>query len=101
MKSRAELLAWKRRQLVVESNAQRAELVRQLHPLACQLESVDTGLRILARLRQHPGWIAGAAIGFLLLTPRRLSSLFRLGTRGLRSWRSLDPTIRTLLEGKT
>ena len=100
MKTRAELLAWKRRQLIAESRAHRAALAHQLRPLAYRLESVDTGLRILAKLRQHPGWIAGAATGILLLTPRRLSSLFRVGSAGLRSWRSLEPTIRMLLQRK-
>jgi hypothetical protein len=45
MKTRAELPAWERRQLIAESDAQRAELARQLRPLAYRLESVDTGLR--------------------------------------------------------
>ena len=98
MRTRAELLAWKRRQLLAESGAQRAELVRQLRPLAYRLESLDTGLRILTRIRQHPGWIAGAAAGILLLTPRRISSLLRLGASGLRSWQSIAPTVRMLLD---
>ena len=97
MRTRAELLAWKRRQLLAESGAQRAELLRQLRPLAYRLESMDTGLRILTRIRQHPGWIAGAAAGILLLTPRRISSLLRLGASGLRSWQSIAPTVRMLL----
>ena len=98
MKTRAELLAWKRRQLLAESGALRTELARQWQPWTFRLESMDTGLRILARMRQHPGWIAGAAAGLLLLTPRRLSSLFRLGTSGLRSWQTAAPVVRMLLE---
>jgi hypothetical protein len=95
--TRAELLAWKRRQLIAESGIHRAELARQLRPMVYRLESMDTGLRILSRLRQHPGWIAGAVAGVLLLVPRRLSSLFRLGSAGLRSWRAMAPAIRMLL----
>jgi hypothetical protein len=104
MRTRAELLAWKRRQLIAESRAHRAELAHQLQPLAYRLESIDTGLRIFSKLRQHPGWLAGAALCIplciLVLTPRRLSSLLRLGSAGLRSWRSLDPAVRMLLERK-
>ena len=98
MRTRAEFLAWKRRQLLAESGTLRAELVHQWRPWTYRLESMDTGLRILARMRQHPGWIAGAAAGLLLLTPRRLSFLFRLGTSGLRSWQAAAPAVRMLLE---
>lgn len=98
MRTRAEFLAWKRRQLLAESSAQRAELARQLRPWAYRLESVDTGVRILGRIRHHPGWIAVAVAGILVLTPRRLSSLFRLGTSGLRSWQAIAPAVRMLLE---
>ncbi|HZW23014.1 YqjK family protein [Noviherbaspirillum sp.] len=98
MNRRAEFLAWKRRQLLAESSAQREDLAQQIDAWSYRLQSVDTGLRILARIRQHPGWIAGAAAGLLLLTPRRLSSLLRLGVSGLRSWQSYAPTVRMLLE---
>jgi len=95
--TRAELLAWKRRQLLAESAAQRIELARQLRPVAYRLESVDSGLRIVAKVRRHPEWIAGAALAVALIRPRRLSSLFRSGVSALRMWRSLEPTLRALL----
>lgn len=97
MKTRAEFLAWKRRQLLAESSAQRAELAQQLRPWTYRLESLESGLRIAGRIRRHPGWIAGAAAAVLLLTPRRLSSLFRLGASGLRTWQSIAPTVTALL----
>jgi hypothetical protein len=97
MKTRAEFLAWKRRQLLVESSAQRVELVQQLRPWAYRLDSLESGMRILGRIRLHPGWIAGTAAVVLLLTPRRLSSLIRLGTSGLRSWQSIAPTVKALI----
>ena len=100
MRTRAEFLAWKRRQLLAESGAQRAELVQQLRPWIARLESVESGLRIAGRLRRHPGWIAGTAAAVLLLTPRRLSSLIRLGVSGLRSWQSIAPAVKMLL-GRT
>ena len=98
MKTRAEFLAWKRRQLLAESGALRAELAQQLRPWTYRLESVESGLRIAARIRQHPGWIAGAASAVLLVTPRRLSSLLRIGVSGLRSWQSIAPTVRAMIE---
>lgn len=97
MRTRAEFLAWKRRQLLAESATLRVELVQQLRPWTYRLASMESGLRILGRIRQHPGWIAGAA-AVLLLIPRRLSSLVRLGLAGLRSWQSIAPTVRMLLE---
>jgi len=98
MNRRAEFLAWKRRQLLAESSAQREDLALQLDAWSYRMQSMESGLRILARIRQHPGWIAGAAAGLLLLTPRRLSSLLRLGVSGLRSWQSYAPTVRMLLD---
>lgn len=98
MKTRAEFLAWKRRQLLAESSEQRTELVRQLQPWGYRLESMESGLRIVGRLKRHPGWIAGAAAALLLLTPRRLSAIVRLGVSGLRSWQSVAPTVRMLLD---
>lgn len=97
MKTRAEFLAWKRRQLLAESGALRSELEQQLRPWTYRIESLESGLRIVARIRQHPGWIAGAAAAILLLTPRRLSSLFRLGGSGLRSWQSIAPTVMAMI----
>lgn len=98
MKTRAEFLAWRRRQLLAESSALRAELVQQLRPWTYRLESMESGLRIAGRLKRHPGWIAGAAAALVLLTPRRLSSLLQLGVMGLRSWQSIAPTVRMLLD---
>ncbi|HYD96409.1 MAG TPA: YqjK family protein [Noviherbaspirillum sp.] len=96
MKTRAELLAWKRQQLLAESHAQRAELAVQLQPLSWRLESVETGMRILRRVRRHPGWIAAGAAGLVLLTPRRLSSWLRAGAATIRTWRSIAPALRML-----
>lgn len=97
MNTRAELLALRRNHLVAQCHAQRADLVLQLQPLENALHSMRIGLRIANRLRQQPGWIAGGIALLMAITPRRLSSLFRYGTLGLRSWRSLAPGLRMLL----
>ena len=100
MNTRADLLAWKRQQLIAESAAQRAELALQMRSLTHTLESVQIGLRIVERLRQHPGWIAALPVGLAALTPRRLSSFLRLGTISLRFWRYVSPALRLLTNSK-
>lgn len=97
MKTHAELLAWKRQRLIAESNVQRADLALQMQPLLHTLDSMDAGLRIVGRIRQHPEWIASLALGLALLTPRRLSSFFRSGSLGLRTWRSISPVLHMLM----
>lgn len=96
MKTRAELLAWKRQRLIAQCIAQRSDFALQMRPLTYTLESVDTGLRIMDRIRRHPGWIAAIAAGLVMITPRRLSLLLRFGTAALRTWRSIAPSVRML-----
>lgn len=100
MNSRAELLEWKRRQLIAESEAQRIELASQMQSWGHTLESARIGLRIIDRLRTHPMWIAALTLGFTAIRPRRLSSLLRLGTSGLRTWRVVGPALRMLTNPK-
>lgn len=97
MKTRAELLALKRQRLIAECRLQRIDLLDQLQPLGQTLDSVNTGLRIIDRVRRHPEWIAAACLGLLMITPRRLSAWMRLGSMGLRTWRMLAPQIGMLL----
>lgn len=96
MNTHAELLAAKRQRLIARSIAQRADLSLQVRPLAHTLDAADAGLRIVARVMRHPGWIAALGIGLALMTPRRLSALFRFGATSLRTWRSLAPVMRLL-----
>lgn len=100
MTTRAELLAWKRRQLLAECAMQREDLARQLRPVGWQLQSLESCVRIAGRLRRHPGWIAAASAAVLLLRPRRLSSVLQLAATGLRHWRSIAPTVQALLAGR-
>lgn len=87
MSTRADLLVQRRLMLIAESQAQRVDLAQQVLPLAYTISSVNIGLRILDRIRKHPGWIAALAVGLAAITPRRLSAVFQLGTAGLRLWR--------------
>jgi hypothetical protein len=97
MNTRAEMLAQRRQYLIAECHAQRAELALQAQPLAHTLEIVETGVRIVDRIRQHPGWLLGAAIGLLAIRPRRLSALLQLGTNGLRTWRQFAPALQSFI----
>lgn len=93
MKTRAELLAWKRQLLLAECHAQRGDLAMQIRPLVRTLESVEAGARIVRRIGRHPEWIAGVALGIAIIRPRRLSSFFRSGAMLLRTWRSVAPAL--------
>lgn len=96
--TRAEFLEWKRQRLLATSAVQRAEVAVHLQSLAHSLDSVQIGLRIVDRVRRHPGWIAAAALGVMAITPRRLSSFVRLSTLGLRAWRFIAPALRARLQ---
>ncbi|WP_292931304.1 YqjK family protein [Noviherbaspirillum sp.] len=99
MRTRAELLAARRQRLIAECVMQRADLALQIEPLTHTMNSVEVGLRIVDRVRQHPGWIAAAVVGLMAIRPRRLSSFLRLGSAGLRTWRMLRPSLQLLLPG--
>lgn len=98
MNSRADLLEWKRQHLLAECDAQRADLALQFDSLNHTLETVQTGLRIMDRVRTHPGWIAAAVVALIVVTPRRLSAAMRIGTSLLRTWRVAAPTLRMLMQ---
>lgn len=95
MSTRADLLAQRRLALIAESQAQRADLAQQMLPLTYTLSSVHIGLRILDRIRKHPGWIAVVTVALAAITPRRLSSVLQLGTAGLRLWRLAMPLVQS------
>jgi hypothetical protein len=97
MNTRAQWLAQRRQYLIAESAVQREELAQQAQPVARTLETVETGMRIVERIRQHPGWLLGAVAGLLALRPRRLSALLQFGTSGLRTWRQLAPALQSFI----
>lgn len=97
MKTRAEILAQRRLMLIAESQALRTDLAQQALPLTYTMSSVNIGLRILDRIRKHPGWMVAAAVGLVAITPRRLSAFLQFGTAGLRLWRLAMPFVRRRL----
>ena len=94
MSTRADLLAQRRLMLIAESQAQRADLAQQVLPLVYTMSAAHIGLRILDRIRKHPGWIVALTVGLAAITPRRLSAVLQLGTAGLRLWRSVMPLVQ-------
>lgn len=95
MKTRADMLAWRRQLLIAESNIQRAELAMQVQPIVYTLASVNIGMRIVRRVSQHPGWLAAIALGVLAIRPQRISSFLRLGTASLRLLRHAAPLLQS------
>lgn len=69
---RAREAEMRRRQLVAKIHLQRTQFGAQLEPVGRALESADAGMRIVRRVRRHPGWVAGLAGAVLLggLLPR-------------------------------
>lgn len=94
MKTRAELLALRRKMLLAECDLQRQELALEMRPLVLDAESLQVGIRIVGKASRHPEWIALAALGVAMIKPRRLSSLMRLGTTGMRVWRQVKPLLQ-------
>jgi hypothetical protein len=88
--------ATRKRQLVLKSRVLRAHLIHDAEPLAHALAAAESALHVLGRVRQHPGWLAGAALTVLLLQPRRISSWLRGTALGMRSWRRLLPLLMSL-----
>jgi hypothetical protein len=97
MTSRPEMLAQQRQRLIAQSIALRSDVAMQGEHLDHSLGTAQIALRVLDRVRKHPEWIAGAAIGLMLIKPRRLSALLRMGTAGLRTWRQLTPLLQHMI----
>ncbi|NEX61439.1 YqjK family protein [Noviherbaspirillum galbum] len=97
MNERALYLARKRQMLLVECAMQREDLLQQAVPLAYTLQAAETGVRIVDRVRRHPGWIAAAVAGLAIIRPKRLSAALRLGTTGLRAWRQWSPAVMRIV----
>lgn len=79
--------------LVLRSRALRAHLIHDARPLAHSIASVESGWRMLGRVRQHPEWLAAAALGVRLLRSARLAALIRGTAFGVRTWRQLLPLL--------
>ena len=82
--------------LLLRSRTLRARLIHDTLGIAPTVGTIQSSLRILARVRQHPEWLATAALGLLLLRPARLTAWTRGVSFGLRTWRQLLPLLAAL-----
>lgn len=84
MNGRLAQLAERRRQLVVQADAQRAMLAYELEPWRARLALVDQGVTALRHAGRHPILIAGALLLFVAWRPRRAGLWLQ---RGWLAWR--------------
>lgn len=86
----------RKRQLVLKSRMLRAHLMHDVIPLSHSASAAESAARVLGRLRQHPEWIAAAALAVFLLRPARLAAWTRGTTLGMRTWRQMQPLLAAL-----
>lgn len=84
MNGRLAQLAARRRQLVVQAEAQRAMLAHDLEPWRARLTLVDQGVAVLRHAGRHPVLIAGAVLLLVAWRPRRAGLWLQ---RGWLAWR--------------
>ena len=79
MSRSADQLAQRRLELIEQSGQQRAELGLQGQLIRHHLASIDLGLSLFGRIRQHPWLMAGIAAGVVLLKPQRMIAKVQTG----------------------
>ena len=79
MASRLAQLTARRRALVAESHALRAQLGDSARALRDALGFPQIGHAMLSNIRRHPGLAVGAAVALVALRPPRLWKLAALG----------------------
>lgn len=84
MNKHSLMLAKRRHELLAQSNAHRSALKMHGTVVKKSASRIELGLRVINRLKAHPEWIAGIALGVKLVTPQRLSLGMRFCTQGLR-----------------
>jgi len=77
--SRLAQLTARRRALVLQSQALRAQLSASAIALRHALGPAQIGHAVLGSIRRHPGIAAGVAVALVTLRPRRLWKLAALG----------------------
>lgn len=97
MMSHLKLLATRRQHLLARGEHQRSTLLIQKKRLQSSFKTLDTGLRLINRVRNSPGLVLGLIGGVVLLAPRRLASLLETGLVLSRGWRLLSPLLNRLL----
>lgn len=93
MNSHLKLLVQRRQQLQARVALQRDALAIQKIRLDRSLETADTGLRVLDRLRSNRALLVTLAGGLLLLKPRRLLPILQTTLLAVRGWRLVAPVL--------
>lgn len=97
MTTHLKLLAVRRQQLVTRCALQREAMVIEKIRLRHSLATLDTGVRILERLRSNPGLVLALLGGIVVLAPRRLFSMLKTGLVVSRGWRLIAPLLTNFL----
>lgn len=97
MMSHLKLLAARRQHLLARGVLQRNVFLAQKNRLRTSFNTLDTGLRLINRVRRSPGLVLGLIAGVVMLAPRRLASLLETGLVLTRGWRLLSPWLDRLL----
>jgi hypothetical protein len=79
MNKKLTRLAERRNQLVAQAAAQRAVLAHDLEPWRARLALADQGIAVISYVRRHPALLAGAALLFTALLPRRVGTWLQRG----------------------
>lgn len=101
MTTHLKLLALRRQQLVTRCALQRESLAIQKIRLQHSLTILDTGMRILERVRSNPGLILALLGGAVVLAPRRLLSMLKTGLVVSRGWRLLAPLLSSFFSARS
>jgi len=88
MKKRLADLACRRRELLEKIETQRVEVAEISQHWQKPLALVDTGLKAVRFIRNHPAWIAGSVAAFLALRRKGIAGLAHEGWRLLRLYPS-------------
>ncbi|MFZ6649056.1 YqjK family protein [Undibacterium sp. TJN25] len=84
-------LQQRRQALLDKSEQQRNAFAVQAAQARQSLTLADAGLRIVAKLKQHPLLVAGVVAAAVIVKPRRLFSIFNKGLIAWRIWQGLRP----------
>ncbi len=101
----AEELSLRRETLIAKSRAERMLLTQHSKQLRRSLLLADTGLQLLAKIRQRPAIGIGLLAASIIIKPRRILSILKNGLLGWQIWQSVAPAFKhaqadTRLTGK-
>lgn len=91
--STSDKLAQRKLELVARCRQQRESLHLQTQRWKQQLSWQDAVHNGLEYAKRYQLWIVGAAIGVVILKPRRVKALMQTGTTAFAAYQSMQPVI--------